>query len=368
MKSRGASPVTVPSSPVDRVDTRFAVVTMTRMPYRFEEWLSYYRALGTDHLFIAVEESPEVESLLAEAPWCDMVTTSRSKPEQNPYETVITRQERVMAWALGECESRGIPWLFHLDDDELLHFGRPWEETVAQVPPDATCLVVRNVEGVPDNDHSDFTTISRFAVGNETGWPMLAYINGKAAGRVGACSEMGPHRFTGAARPTAPPALPAPPCLPRPPRPPHPPPSPAPACREPALRRTATHLVACPSALATGVEWEAPLEAACVLHFESCPYSRWEEKFTHYAATTTSNKNLKAIPFDFYVDSIKCCRQHAQAPPPQPPRGVCVCALRLAYCVPAVYLLPHPMCGAGPFAASLLLAEAEAEALLARGR
>ena len=105
-----------------------------------------------------------------------------------------------------------------------------------------------------------------------------------------------------------------------------------------------------------------------MLHFESCPYSRWEEKFTHYAATTTSNKNLKAIPFDFYVDSIKCCRQHAQAPPPQPPRGVCVCALRLAYCVPAVYLLPHPMCGAGPFAASLLLAEAEAEALLARGR
>ena len=114
-------------------DTRFAVVTMTRMPYRFEEWLNYYRALGTDHLFIAVEESPEVELLLAEAPWCDMVTTSRSKPEQNPYETVITRQERVMAWALGECESRGIPWLFHLDDDELLHFGQPWEDTVNQV-------------------------------------------------------------------------------------------------------------------------------------------------------------------------------------------------------------------------------------------
>ena len=126
--SHGASPVTVPSSPVKpEGDTRFAVVTMTRMPYRFEEWLNYYRALGTDHLFIAVEESPEVESLLAEAPWCDMVTTSRSKPEQNPYETVITRQERVMAWALRECESRGIPWLFHLDDDELLHFGQQEE-------------------------------------------------------------------------------------------------------------------------------------------------------------------------------------------------------------------------------------------------
>ena len=180
------------------------------------------QSTGHGSPFIAVEESPEVESLLAEAPWCDMVTTSRSKPEQNPYETVITRQERVMAWALGECESRGIPWLFHLDDDELLHFGQPWEETVAQVPPEATCLVVRNVEGVPDNDHSDFTTISRFAVGNETGWPMLAYINGKAAGRVGACSEMGPHRFTGADCPAAPP--------PRRPRRPAAPPARPPCC------------------------------------------------------------------------------------------------------------------------------------------
>ena len=97
-------PVRVSAKPSAKPgDTRFAVVTMTRMPYRFEDWLKYYRALGTHHLFIAVEESPEVEMLLAEAPWCDMVTTSRSKPEQNPYETVITRQERVMAWALGEC-------------------------------------------------------------------------------------------------------------------------------------------------------------------------------------------------------------------------------------------------------------------------
>ena len=292
--SAAMKPVRVSAKPSAKPgETRFAVVTMTRMPYRFEDWLKYYRALGTHHLFIAVEESPEVELLLAEAPWCDMVTTSRSKPEQNPYETVITRQERVMAWALGECERRGIPWLFHLDDDELLHFGQPWEETVAQVPPEATCLVVRNVEGVPDNDQSDFTTISRFAVGNKDGWPMLAYINGKAAGRVGACSQMGPHRFTGAARP----GRPAGPAAA----------SPAPACPEPApLRLSAPQPCAAQPLtwrpahrLGTGVEWEAPLEAACVLHFESCPYTRWEQKFTHYAATTTSNKNLKAIPFDF---------------------------------------------------------------------
>ena len=116
---------------------------------------------------------------------------------------------------------------------------------------------------------------------------MLAYINGKAAGRVGACSQMGPHRFTGAARP----GRPAGPAAA----------SPAPACPEPApLRLSAPQPCAAQPLtwrpahrLGTGVEWEAPLEAACVLHFESCPYTRWEQKFTHYAATTTSNKNLK---------------------------------------------------------------------------
>ena len=116
-------------------DSRFAVVTMTRRPYRFDAWLAYYRALGTDHIFIAVEDSPDVEALVADAPWSSMVTATRSEPELNPYETVITRQERVMEWALAECEALGIPWLFHLDDDELLHLGQPWQEIVAQANP-----------------------------------------------------------------------------------------------------------------------------------------------------------------------------------------------------------------------------------------
>ena len=121
-----------------------------------------------------------------------------------------------------------------------------------QVPADATCVVVQNVEGVPDSEAADFSSITRFAVGDDEGWPLLAYINGKSAGRVGACAQHGPHRFT-------------------------------------------------------GVEWQAPLEAACVLHFESCPYSRWAAKFTHYAATTSRPSK---IPFQFYVDSIECCRKH----------------------------------------------------------
>ena len=41
---------------------------------------------------------------------------------------------------------RGVDWLFPVDDDELLHFGEPWESVVARVPPSADCIVVRNLE------------------------------------------------------------------------------------------------------------------------------------------------------------------------------------------------------------------------------
>ena len=123
----------------------FAVVVMTRKPYRFESWLDYYRALGCQHIFVSVEDSPDVDALLAEPKWRSMVTASRSVASMNPYETVITRQERVMEWALAECEQRGIPWLFHLDDDELLHFTESWEDILAQV----RCLLAPGECNVP---------------------------------------------------------------------------------------------------------------------------------------------------------------------------------------------------------------------------
>jgi hypothetical protein len=44
-----------------------------------------------------------------------------------------------------------------------------------------------------------------------------------------------------------------------------------------------------------------------VLHFESCPYTRWRDKFMHYASLQSK---MSTIPFKFYLDSIRACRQH----------------------------------------------------------
>mmetsp|Transcript_34551 Transcript_34551/g.72706 ORF Transcript_34551/g.72706 Transcript_34551/m.72706 type:complete len:300 (-) Transcript_34551:500-1399(-) len=222
----------------------FAVAVVTRRPHRFDLWLEYYRSLGAVHLFVAVEDSPDVLALCKEDP--EYVSVAHAQTESNPYDSIIARQEAHVNWALEQCEAMRIGWLFHVDDDELLHLAKPWELILAEVPSSAACLVVRNVEAIPDHSSSDFSSISRFMTDE---FSMLAYVNGKAAGRVGATVASGCHRFLGG-------------------------------------------------------EWHVPIEYAVVLHFESCPYSRWRDKFLHYASL---QRRFSSIPFLFYLNSIKVC-------------------------------------------------------------
>eukprot|EP00966_Prymnesium_polylepis_P226747 5246083-Prymnesium_polylepis.1 len=45
-----------------------------------------------------------------------------------------------------------------------------------------------------------------------------------------------------------------------------------------------------------------------ILHFESCPYGRWHDKFAHYARLTKPTRHTN-MPFAFYVDSIAAHRE-----------------------------------------------------------
>ena len=101
-----------------------------------------------------------------------------------------------------------------MDDDELLHFAEPFASLVARLPAEVSCVVLINVEATPKALAAEcvFTEVGVFTQHN-----MLAYRNGKAAGRCAVANWHGPHRFTGE-----------------------------------------SHVL--------------PVEAACVLHFESCTY------------------------------------------------------------------------------------------------
>lgn len=101
-----------------------------------------------------------------------------------------------------------------MDDDELLHFAEPFATLVSRLPAEVSCVVLINVEATPKALAAEcvFTEVGVFTQHN-----MLAYRNGKAAGRCAVANWHGPHRFTGE-----------------------------------------SHVL--------------PVEAACVLHFESCTY------------------------------------------------------------------------------------------------
>ena len=104
--------------------------------------------------------------------------------------------------------------------------------------------MLTNIEAVPTALECEcmFEHITSF-----TSQKMLAYRNGKSAGRCATSNWHGPHRFTG------------------------------------------SYVV-------------VPTSRACLLHFESCLYEGWRNKFLKHR--DIDEKKKEAIPFPFYRDSI----------------------------------------------------------------
>ena len=114
---------------------RVAITLMTRKPHRFEWWLRYHLSLGICHVFVHVEDTPELLPLLASAEFAPFVTVTHvsehnelNNPKNGNYYTLMERQEAQVLRSLDECPRHGIDWLFHIDDDELLHLEVPSPE------------------------------------------------------------------------------------------------------------------------------------------------------------------------------------------------------------------------------------------------
>ena len=62
----------------------------------------------------------------------------------------------------------------------------------------------------------------------------------------------------------------------------------------------------------SGRSIDIPLSDAMILHFDSCSFNKWLEKFSRLSVNTT-DKDIKKIPFSFYRNSIKllqeCCKR-----------------------------------------------------------
>jgi len=259
---------------------KVAVVLVSRRPPDLETWVKYHLDYaGVDHVFLQIEDTPEFQKLYdALSParrsritmWSEKdeaVTTSTAndggKRPQDDYSTLQARQIATMSRARDLAEKEGIDWLVHIDDDELLYVPthRKVGEVLAALPQTYRQAYVPNVEAV----YKDAGVKNCFAETHEVNtnpYAFVSYANGKSAVRVGKSENedlipAGPHQWKSSM----------------------------------GLEVNSVHLDREP--------FGAPL---LVVHFESCPFTRWEDKFWELGNTTPDK--VKGIPFPFYRDSI----------------------------------------------------------------
>lgn len=269
----------LPQSQKKAAESKVAIVMLSRNPPDFDAWLRYHLGyMKVEHVFVQVEDTPWLEE---GAPFWDTLpgsyrekvtiwrlpTQSLSSTDSRPaddYDTLQARQIRAMAQAKAESQERGIDWLIHIDDDELLHapMHRSIGELLAAMPANFDQAYIPNVEAIYDNSNVKHCFAETKEV-NMNRYKFVSYANGKAAVRVHSASGVeirpaGPHQWRTTEN------------------------------REPA----SVHLDQEP--------FGPPL---MVVHFESCPMVRWEDKY--WELGNTSPDRINRIPFKFYRESIQ---------------------------------------------------------------
>jgi len=250
---------------------KVAIVMLSRHPPDVNSWLKYHlNYMKVDHIFMEVEDTPAFDTIwnslpsdiqqkvtVTKAPPTGTATDSRPRDD---YETLQARQVKAMQLARDNARRLGIQWLIHIDDDELLYtpLQRPIGQILGSMPDGFDQAYIPNVEAVyPSAEIKSCFTETHQA--NVNRYKFVSYANGKAAVRLAnpVLFPAGPHqwRTTGNLEPNS------------------------------------IHLDQEP--------FGAPM---MVVHYESCPFSRWEDKF--WELGNTPPEKVSKIPFPFYKDSI----------------------------------------------------------------
>lgn len=263
-----------------------AIVTLSRHPPDLNTWIRYHlHYAGVEHIFIKSEDSPETAELIRQLPTEDQakvtlwesgasllgVSSSDSRP-QDDYTTLQARQTAVMARAKQACEEMHIDWLIHIDDDELLYTPqhRKIGDLLAAVPTAFLQAYLPNVEAVYKSAEVQSCFMQTDKV-NVNRYKFQSYANGKSAVRVGAkeVRPAGPHLWRDGLNQDLP----------------------------------SVHM-----------DQEPFGPPIIVVHYESCPFSRWQDKF--WELGNTSPEKVSQIPFPFYRTSIskmQICRSNTES-------------------------------------------------------
>ena len=234
----------------DSTKLKVAIVSMMRRPKDIDDWLEYHRAMGIMRFYIRLEDSEELEEYLdGQADITLEVGKSTGKDE---YKEIQTRQCKMVDDALKKAQEDKMDWLIHIDSDELLDGDLDEFNSLSEK---IRTIIMNNKEAVykdiPRENDQCFTA-AKFRNCADANSGCVSYVNGKSGGRVAPdVSCFGPHRFRS--------------------------------------NRT---------------DAEDKTIKMTILHFESCDFNTYKQKFKHVAKDPKSD-----IPFPYYNDSVAAAKK-----------------------------------------------------------
>ena len=228
-----------------------ALFSMVRKPFNFDTWIEYHLSLGFDYIYLRVEETPEISSLLDKYKDKVIVEYDNFINKRDNYYTQMDRQKDFANKVIQDCIIKSVDWLAHIDSDELIWCGDSILDLLVGIEPDVDYIHIKNYEAVYsfDNLENPFLQTNTFISSS-----MMAYKGGKSIGRVSTrLKYLGPHAFH-------------------------------------------------------GKYYIIKTKKSVVLHFESATFEHWYKKFSE-EKMDISDEMLNKIPFIFYKESISLIRE-----------------------------------------------------------
>jgi hypothetical protein len=193
---------------------KLGVVSLQRHPPDVLNWIRYHVDVGVSNFYFWLEDSDELKPILED--FGGQLTEEMGLPvhvyaeigkpvnraTENNYFDILDRQQAFVNRMIVQARADGVDWVFHIDDDELLHprSGSNWGDVLKKVDPKCDSIHMTNWEGYSPEQPSGpwlMDSAVRYMPG-KCNHLFAAYANGKAATRTTAGQRAhGVHHFTG---------------------------------------------------------------------------------------------------------------------------------------------------------------------------
>jgi hypothetical protein len=193
---------------------KLGIITLQRQPPDPLSWIRYHVEVGIKSFYMWLEDSdalkPQLEAYAAKLTregkgpvhmHAELASAFNRSAEDN-YSDLQSRQQAFINRMIAQARQDKVDWVFHVDDDELLHprSSSTWPEVLKKVDASCDSVHMKNWEGYsPEQPSGSWITDKNVQyMPGDCAHFFAAYANGKSASRTKEGQQAwGPHHFTG---------------------------------------------------------------------------------------------------------------------------------------------------------------------------